>query len=100
MNKKISLEEYVLEQMREFVITGDIKVESKDDVIALYDQMYKKGYFYKADVKEMLGEVKTFINKFADCYEKDASVLEKDLVFFGPHRTLEKMESLKKSTKR
>lgn len=100
MKKQISLEEYVLEQMREYVITGDVKVESKEDVINLYDKMYKEGYFFQADMKNALEEVKQFINEFANCYEKDASVLEKDLVFFGPHKTIEKMEALKKAPKK
>lgn len=100
MKKQISLEEYVLEQMREYIITGDVKVESKEDVINLYDKMYKEGYFFQADMKDALEDVKKFMSEFANCYEKDASVLEKDLVFFGPHKTIEKMNVLKNAPKK
>jgi len=102
MAKSISLEEYVLEQMREFIITRDVKIESKEDIVDLYGKMYKEGYFFQASMKGegALKAVQSFIGDFANCYEKDASVLENELIFFGPRKTIEKMEALKQAPKK
>lgn len=91
MEKITNFKAYALDQMREYLIVNDIEVESKEDFTKIYFDMLKTGYFYKADVANELDEVRNIIRDFAKAYEKDRDILEKDLIFMGSRRVLEKM---------
>ena len=73
------------------MIVNDVEVESKEDFTKIYFDMLKAGYFYKSDVANELDEVRNIIRDFAKAYEKDKDILEKDLIFMGSRRVLEKM---------
>lgn len=92
------VEFYALEELREYIIYNDVKIEEKDDLTYTFVKMYDKGYFFKADINNLMNEVRTILNKFAQAWEKDHDILEKDLIFFGPRKVLQKMETM--STKR
>jgi hypothetical protein len=91
MEKITNFKAYALDQMREYLIVNDIEVESKEDFTKIYFDMLKSGYFYKADVANELDEVRNIIRDFAKAYEKDKDLLERDLIFMGSRRVLEKM---------
>ncbi len=93
MEKIANFKAYALDQMREYLVINDIEVESKEDFTKIYFDMLKGGYFYKADVANELDEVRNVIRDFAKAYEKDKDILEKDLIFMGSKRVLEKMSA-------
>ena len=95
MEKSISIKAYALDSLRRYLIVNDIEIGSKDEFTAVYFDMYKAGYFYKADVSNKLEEVKATFDEFSRAYTKDKDILEKDLIFFGSRRVIEKMEAIK-----
>ncbi len=95
MSMKIEVKNYALDELREYLIYNDITVASRDDLIKVYSDMYDKGYFFKAYMNDKMDEVKSILNDFANAYEKNKDILEKELIFFGSRRVLEKMESMK-----
>lgn len=84
---------YAYDSLREYIVYNNIEVKSKDDLTKIFVVMHDKGYFYKAVVNNLFDEVKSALKEFANYYEKDNSILEKDLVFFGSRRVIEKIES-------
>ena len=91
MNEIENFKAYALDQLREYLVINDIEIESKDDFVKIYLDMLKGGYFYKADINDKLNEVKSAFNDLAKAYEKDRDILERDLIFFGSRRVLEKL---------
>lgn len=90
-----TIKAYTLDQIREYLIINDVEVNSREDIIALYLKMRGEKYFYKADVNESLDVVKETFKDLAEAFEKDKDILEKDLIFFGSKKALEKMENNK-----
>ena len=84
-----------LDELREYLIINDIEVESKEDIKKAYLDMRNAGYFYKAELNDGLDIVRKTLSALADAYEKDQSIVESDLIFFGSRRVLEKMNSNK-----
>ena len=86
---------YALEELREYLVYNDVKIETRDDLLKAYLKMHDGGYFFKAEINKVMNEVKEVLNDFADAWEKDHDILEKDLVFFGARKVLEKLNNLK-----
>lgn len=84
------------EQIREYIVFNDIEVDGKDDLIKLFVTMSDKGYFYEAKQKEKMKELRSLFSKFANYYEEDKAILDKDLIFFGPRAVFEKIQNYKK----
>lgn len=86
---------YALEGLREYLVYNNIKIECREDLVKAYMKMHDGGYFFKAVMQNSMNEVKEILKEFADAWEKDQDILEKDLVFFGARRVLEKMNNMK-----
>ena len=55
----------------------------------------REGYIYKAEVNEVLNVVKETFEEFGKAFEKDKDILEKDLIFLGHKKVLDKLNSNK-----
>jgi len=97
MEDKKIVKAYALEQLREYLIINDVEISCKDDIKKAYLNMKKQGYFFKANTKELMDDVRVTISQLAEAYDKDKDILEKDLIFFGARRVLEKMDTNKKT---
>ena len=95
MEDKRTIKAHALEQLREYLIINDVEVNDKEDIIEIYLTMRKKGYFLKADMNHWLDDVRSTFKEFADAYSKDKDILEKDLIFFGARKVLEKINANK-----
>ena len=95
MGETKSIKAYAYDQLREYLIVNDVEVTKKEDLIEIYFKMRKEGYFYKADVQGELEEVRMAFTELGKAYDKDRDILEKDLIFMGSKRVLEKMDSVK-----
>ena len=87
---------FALETFREYIVYNVDKIHSKDDLVKIYLKMNSKGYFYKAEECKKMNEVKRVLNELFRVYEKDHSIIEKDLIYFGANRVLQKLENYKK----
>ncbi len=88
-----SIKVYALEQLREYLIINDIELNSSDDFISTYFKMHKEGYFYKAEVSGKLEEIKRLFSQLAKQYENDKDIIERDLIFRGPLKVIEKLQN-------
>jgi len=88
---------YALDELREYLVYNDVSIESKDDLVKVYVKMHNQGYFFKAEINNVMNEVKQILNEFGDAYEKDHDILEKDLIFFGSKKVLEKLNNPNKT---
>lgn len=84
-----------LDELREYLIINDVEIESKENIKQAYLDMRSAGYFYKAELSGGLETVRKTFSELADAYEKDKSIIESDLIFFGSRKVLEKMNSNK-----
>ena len=84
-----------LDELREYLIINDIVIEDKEDIKKAYLDMRNAGYFHKAIVSDGLEIVRKTFSSLADAYEKDQSIVESDLIFFGSRKVLEKMNNNK-----
>lgn len=84
-----------LDELREYLIINDVEIESKEDIKKAYLDMRNAGYFHKAIMSNGLDVVRKTLSALADAYEKDQSIVESDLIFFGSRKVLEKMKSNK-----
>lgn len=85
----------IIEEIREYLIINDIEIFSSDDLKEVYLNMRNAGYFYKAMVNDKLDAVRQIFSQLAEAYERDKSIIESDLIFFGSRKVLEKMNNNK-----
>ena len=95
MKDLITVKNYALDQLREYLIINDVEISNKEELIVLFSKMYKEGYFYKAEINEVLDVVKETFEEFGKAFEKDKDILEKDLIFLGHKKVLDKLNSNK-----
>ena len=94
--KNKSLEWKVLEELREYIVECDIEISCRDDLLSVFIEMKEDYCFSFAEEKEKMREARRIFKKFADLYESDHSIWEKDLQILGPTIVLEKIEKNKK----
>ena len=87
---------FVLEELREYIVYNDIEITCRDDLLKTFIEIREDGYFYEVEEADKMREARAILNKFADAYENDKDILEKDLVLMGPRVVLEKIEKIKK----
>lgn len=87
---------FALEELRAYIVFNSVEIHDRDDLLRVYLKMHKEGYFYKVEEAGKMREIKKMLNDFSNAYEKDADILEEDLVRFGAGRVLDKIEKMKK----
>jgi hypothetical protein len=95
MEQKKSFKAYAFDQLREYLIINDVTINSKEDFIEIYFKMKKEGYFYKADLNGELEQVRDAFTELSRAYDADKDIVEKDLIFGGSKRVMEKMAAKK-----
>ena len=91
--EKSKLRAYALDQLREYLILDCDELQENVDLKKTLDIMKKKGYFFKVNSTEDEKEIERTFEEFANAYKNDKSILEKDLIFFGSRRAIEKMDA-------
>lgn len=91
------VEMFVLEELREYIVYNDIVIWSRDDLLKTFIEIREDGYLYEIEEAGKMRIARAILNKFADEFEKDKDLLEKDLIIMGPRIVLEKMDKTKKN---
>ena len=55
---------------------------------------------YEIEEQGNMRQARAILNKFADAYDLDKDIWEKDLQVLGPTKTLEKLEKIESNKKR
>lgn len=87
------LKSIIIEEIREYLIINDIEISAVEDFKETYLKMRSVGYFHKAISSDRLDAVRQVFSDLAEAYEKDKSIIESDLIFFGARKVLEKMNN-------
>ena len=97
MSKPVKdIETHALEELREYLIFNNIEIKSKDQLMNVYLKMFNEGYYYKATIYVMRDDVRKALKNFANAYEENHDVLDKELIFFGAKKAIAKMRKMKR----
>ena len=88
---KEKIKAFALDELREYLIINDVEILKKDDIKEAYLTMKSMGYFSKAINAGAIDVVRDAFSELAELYEKDKDVVEKDLIFFGSRKVMEKI---------
>ena len=76
---------------------NEIVIWCRDDLLKTFIEIREDGYLLEVQEAGKMRVARAILNKFADEYEKDKNLLEKDLIIMGPRIVLEKLDKLKKN---
>ena len=86
----------VLEELREYIVFNDITINCKDDLLRTFIEIIEDCYLHEVSEAGKMNVARDVMNRFVKYYAKDKSILENDLIMFGPTPVMEKIKKEKK----